>query len=88
MAVNALKNLAIGWRRTTGILSVMQFHPHSALSRDPLVLFVRCSVTCVRNFEHLSLAASVLPDKCLYIMSCLCHPLLAGGCDGTSDLGT
>ena len=31
---------------------------------------------------------SVLPDKCLYIMSCLCHPLLAGGCDGTSDLGT
>ena len=33
-------------------------------------------------------ATSVLPDKCLYIRSCLCHPLLAGGCDGTSDLGT
>ena len=31
---------------------------------------------------------SVVPDKCIYIMSWLCHPLLAGGCDGAADLGT
>ena len=28
------------------------------------------------------------PTNAFNIMSCLCHPLLAGGCDGTSDLGT
>ncbi len=30
---------------------------------------------------------SVVPDKCIYIKPRLCHPLLAGGCDGAADLG-
>ena len=32
--------------------------------------------------------ASVVPDKCIYIIGCLCHPLWREGCGGTSDLGT